>query len=121
MTCYLTVLYLACSLAHSLPDAPAPSCEDASVAVLARVHGSLFSEDADPPGTGAAWHSPVLTWEERRNYNLRVELSPSSWRVYRDGVLVGSTTHTGPFSWGSTVRIGDRLDGAISSLRIRSN
>lgn len=73
------------------------------------------------PGTGAAWHSPVLTWEERRNYNLRVELSPSSWRVYRDGVLVGSTTPTGPFSWGSTARIGDLLDGAISSLRIRSN
>lgn len=73
------------------------------------------------PGTGAAWHSPVLTWEERRNYNLRVELSPSSWRVYRDGVLVGSTTPTGPFSWGSTARIGDLLNGAISSLRIRSN
>jgi len=73
------------------------------------------------PGTGAAWRSPVLTWEKGRNYNLRVELSPSSWRVYRDGVLVGSTTPTGPFSWGNTVRIGDRLDGAISSLRIRSN
>lgn len=49
MTCYLTVLYLACSLAQSLPGAPSPACEDAPVAVLARVHGSLFEEDADPP------------------------------------------------------------------------
>src|SRR5690606_33091432 len=49
MTCYLTVLYLSCALAHSLPGSPAPACEDAPVAVLARVHGSLFSEDAEPP------------------------------------------------------------------------
>lgn len=49
MTCFLTVLYLACATAQSLPGVPSPACEDAPVAVLARVHGSLFSEDADPP------------------------------------------------------------------------
>src|SRR5690606_22131381 len=49
MTCYMTVLYLACSLAQSLPGDPAPACEDAPVAVLARVHGSLLDEDASPP------------------------------------------------------------------------
>lgn len=49
MTCFLTVLYVSCALAHSLPGAPSPACEDAPVAVLARVHGSLFEEDADPP------------------------------------------------------------------------
>jgi len=49
MTCYLTVLYLACAFAKSLPGAQAPACEDAPVAVLARVHGSLFAEDASTP------------------------------------------------------------------------
>lgn len=49
MTCYLTVLYLACSLSQTLPGAPAPACDGEPVAVLARIHGSLLDEDADPP------------------------------------------------------------------------
>src|SRR5690606_9975523 len=49
MTCYLTVLYLACQAAQILPGVPAPACDGEPVAVLARIHGSLLDEDASPP------------------------------------------------------------------------
>jgi len=49
MTCYLTVLYLACSVVSNLPGTGKPECDGDPVTVLARVQGSLFEEDADPP------------------------------------------------------------------------
>lgn len=67
-----------------------------------------------------AYITEPLSWEPGRSYRLQLILTDDEWQVVRDGALVGSTPPLGSMDWGATVRLGDLLDGSISSLRVRS-
>lgn len=70
-------------------------------------------------GTNGFFTSAV-TWEVGRKYHVRVVISPEQWRVYRDGVLIGSSPSLGQIVWPASVRIADLLDGSISYLSVRN-
>jgi len=67
-----------------------------------------------------AYVTGPLSWEPGRSYTFRLIMAEDEWKVVRDGVLVGSTPPLGSIDWRTTVRLGDLLDGSISSLRVRS-
>lgn len=67
-----------------------------------------------------AYTTGPLSWEPGRSYTFRLIMAEDGWKVVRDGELVGSTPPLGSMDWRDTVRLGDLLDGAISSLRVRS-